>query len=334
MRGIWRHAHLFDEVPELRPELGEGDTPVVELPALAAAWGLDSLALKREDLNPNGSHKDRGLLYQVARRHGPRPQTHVISSSGNAATSAASACAAVGDRLVAFVAPDTDPAKVGRIAARGGVVVQATKPVNFARYAARVFGLVNLRGTADPLASHGYRSLAGELVEAGAEQVLTFSSSGVSATGLLDGFARLGGGPALWSVQSGRCIALARALDADAVEDPDSPAGRLGARNPPGAEELAERLRSGGGGAMAVDSADVARGRGWLVEAGVETSAEGAAVLAGVHRLATQGRLRGRVVAVMTGAAHREEAGPESVELASYLEVRGFFTDVLGLEPR
>lgn len=333
MRGIWRHAHLFEELPTHLPELGEGDTAVLELPKLAACLGLDFLGLKREDQNPNGSHKDRGLLYQIALHRRPQPRTHVISSSGNAATSAAAACAAVGDRLVAFVAHDTEPAKLGRIASRGGVVIKATKPVNFARYASRVFGLVNLRGTADPLASVGYRSLAGELAEIGADHLLTFSSSGVSARGLLGGFERLGGGPALWSVQSGRCIALARALDPRAVEDPDSPAGRLGARSPPGAEELAGRLRARGGGALAVDSAAVARGRARLEAAGVTTSAEGAAQLAALEELAKRGDVRGRVVVVLTGAAHADQAPGDAAEVTSYLDVRAFFTDTLALEP-
>jgi threonine synthase len=333
MKGIWQHAHLLDELPAERPSLGEGNTPLTDLPSLAAQLGLASLRLKREDQNPNGSHKDRGLLFQVAHHRAERPRTHVISSSGNAATSAAAACALTGDRLVAFVAHDTDPAKVGRIAARGGLVVRASKPVNFARYAARVFGLVNLRGTADPSASIGYRSLAGELRSEGADAVVTFSSSGVSVRGILDGFERGGSTPAVWSVQSGRCIALARALDENAVEDPESPAGRLGARNPPGAEAMAQRLAATGGGAVAVDSSTVARGQAWLQAEGVSTSHEGGAVLGGLAQLVGEGRLSGHVVAVMTGAQHAKGVGSEGVEAQSYLDVRGWMIDALGLDP-
>ncbi len=333
MKGLWRHADLFDPLPSIQPTLGEGDTPLTDLPALARSWGLESLRLKREDLNPSGSHKDRGLVFQVASHHGASPRTHVISSSGNAATSAAAACAACGDRLVAFVSADTDPAKLGRIADRGGVVLLADKPVNFARYAARVFGLINLRGTADPLASVGYRSLGAEIAEAGADHALTFSSSGVSAEGMLDGFARRSATTALWSVQSGLCIALARALDADAIEDADSPAGRLGAKNPPGAEALAARLQAGGGGAIALSGSAVERGRAHLRSVGLQGSAEGAAVLAAVQDLARAGRIGGRVVAVITGAAHAPTPPPPVVALSSYLDVRAFFVDVLGLGP-
>ncbi len=332
MKGIWRHASLFEGLDRPELSLGEGDTPLQPLDALAAELGLDSLHLKREDRNPGGSHKDRGLLYQVAAQPGAG-STLVISSSGNAATSGAAACRAAGHRLVAFVSPATNPSKLARIEAAGGLLLSCPKPINFAKYAARVFGLRNLRGTADPLASVGYRSLAGELAEARPDAVLTFSSSGVSLTGMADGFDRLEAGPALWAVQSGLCLGIARALEPDLPDDPRSPAGRLGVRNPPGAAALAERLVGTGGGAVAVSGAEVTSGGEQLRELGVEASPEGAAVLAAVRRLARSGRLRGRVVAVVTGRAHPEgDPAPDMPSVDSYLAVRAFLQQ-LGLEP-
>lgn len=332
MRGIWRHAELFDGVHRPELSLGEGDTPLEPLEELAAELGLESLQLKREDRNPGGSHKDRGLLYQVAALPG-RGATLVISSSGNAATSGAAACRAAGHRLIAFVSPDTNPSKLARIEAAGGLLIACPKPINFARYAARVFGLGNLRGTADPQASVGYRSLAGELAEARADSVLTFSSSGVSMTGIADGFDRLGLDPALWAVQSGLCLGLARALDPSIPDDPESPAGRLGVRNPPGAGELAARLVATGGGAVAVSADEVAAGAARLGARGLHVSPEGAAVVAAVARLAAARRIRGRVVAIVTGRAHADAgAAPAMATLISYLEVRGFL-EQLGLAP-
>ncbi len=332
MRGIWRHASLFEGLDRPELSLGEGDTPLEPLDALAAELGLESLHLKREDRNPGGSHKDRGLLYQVAALPGTG-STLVISSSGNAAASGAAACRAAGHRLLAFVSPATNPSKLARIEAAGGLLLSCPKPINFARYAARVFGLRSLRGTADPLASIGYRSLAGELVPARPDAVLTFSSSGVSLTGMADGFDRLGAAPALWAVQSGLCLGIARALQPDLPDDPASPAGRLGVRNPPGAAALAERLVATGGGAVAVSGAEVASGSDQLRGLGVDASPEGAAVLAAVCRLAGAGRLSGRVVAVVTGRSHPElDPAPEMPSVETYLAVRAYL-EQLGLEP-
>jgi threonine synthase len=314
--GIWRYSEDFDD--DGRPArdaarrgltLGEGETPLVALPDLARRWGLCKLLLKREDANPGGSHKDRGLLYQVVRHAvagggDGRSRTFVLSSSGNAAISAAAACRLTGDRLLVFVAPGTAPHKLARIGGPGALLVETSKPINLARYAARVFGLLDLRGTRDPIATVGYRSLGAEIAAAVPDisALVTFSSSGISLEGIADGLSRRGCRPALWAAQSGECLGIVRVLQPDVEADPGSPAGRLGIRNPPHAADLARRLVGSGGGARALRTAAIAEATGWLAGAGVHTSAEGAAVLAGIAGLAREGRLRDAVVVgVLTG---------------------------------
>ncbi len=341
---IWKHAALFgdDGAPAARARehgwtLGEGGTPLQDRHDLAADLGVARLLLKREDLEPGGSHKDRGVLYQVVRHRGAQPGTCVLSSSGNAAVSAAAACRLTGDRLVAFVSPSTAPGKRARLLASDALVVETLKPINFARYAARVFGLQDLRGTRDPIASVGYRSLAAEVHDAAPEvdALFTFSSSGISIAGIADGYEQLGRTPALWAVQSGSCIGLAKAIDPGVQGDPGSPAGRLGIRNPPDAPAIAQRLVDTGGGAVVVHTEAVLAWSQRLADAGVAVSPEGGAVLAGIA--ATPGLGDATVVAVMTGARHDDDdddapaAAP--ISLDSYLEVRTFFEEQLGLRP-
>lgn len=332
--GIWRHGTLFDDdatVARARAAgwtLGEGDTPLEDRPDLAAAVGCRRLLLKREDLNPGGSHKDRGLLFQVARLGAP---AYVVSSSGNAAISAAAACRATGARLFAFVAADTHPGKMAAIADQGGVLVVAAKPKNFARYAARVFGLPNLRATLDPQASVGYRSLGVELHEAAPDldAVATFSTSGASLAGLGDGLLRCDHPVALWAVQSGTCLGLVRVRQPDTPDDLDSPAGRLGTRTPPDADSLVARLEASGGGAIAVGAEEIEAMRPQL--ALPDVAAEGPAVLAAVARLG--GSLAGQTVAaVITGRERPDGAAPPAEHVGSYLDVRGLL-QAHGLEP-
>ena len=221
-------------------------------------------------------------------------------------------------------------------------VVCTPKPINFARYAARVFGLPNLRGTQDPLASVGYRSLAQEMAEACPEAaaLFTFASSGVSSTGLLDGYERraFGPTPSLWAVQSGRSIGIVRAGDPEIVEELESPAGRLGIRNPPDADALLARLRSTGGGAVVVRSAAIERWAARMENEGLRTSAEGPAVLAAIEDVRASGALRpGPVIAVITGhrsqwdrwtsdadnsADLRAEGPSPPLQVETYLELR------------
>lgn len=341
--GIWRHSDLFDDggapavlARERGWTLGEGETALEDWPDLAAELGLERLLLKREDLNPGGSHKDRGLLYQVAaHRSAGAVGGFVLSSSGNAAVSAAAACARTGDALLAFVSPQTASGKYERLLDSGVQVVVSDKPINYARYAGRVFGLTDLRGSKDPWASIGYRSIAGELAGLRPDALLTFSSSGTSMRGILDGFSQLGMSVACTAVQAGVCLGIARTLDPTLVDEPENPAGRLGIRNPPDAASLATALRESGGGAVVVQTDNVLdaarRFETRLEEAGgpVRVSPEGAAVLAAVIDGARAKRLSGTVVAVITGHGSQwhgmsQPSSPSDrvLAVASYIELR------------
>ena len=76
--------------------LGEGNTPVLELPALAEELGVGRLFTKNEFQNPTGSHKDRMNPFIVARAAERGYQTVTCASSGNEAASLAAYAAAEG----------------------------------------------------------------------------------------------------------------------------------------------------------------------------------------------------------------------------------------------
>lgn len=70
--------------------LGEGDTPLIALPRLAARWGLTGLWAKAEYLNPTGSYKDRiaAATMRAALEQGSRGWVGTSSGNGGAAMSA------------------------------------------------------------------------------------------------------------------------------------------------------------------------------------------------------------------------------------------------------
>ncbi|SFU18838.1 pyridoxal-phosphate dependent enzyme [Mesorhizobium sp. YR577] len=76
--------------------LGEGDTPLVDLPRLAAQCGLEALSIKLESANPTGSHKDRMSAQFVARAKDRNVPSVIAASSGNAGCSIAAYAAAAG----------------------------------------------------------------------------------------------------------------------------------------------------------------------------------------------------------------------------------------------
>ncbi|MGI5826816.1 MAG: pyridoxal-phosphate dependent enzyme, partial [Patescibacteria group bacterium] len=97
-KGIWQYSSYLAPVPvEYQVSLTEGDTPEILLE--------EDLILKREDLNPTGSLKDRGMTFLVSLAGSKGLRDLVLSSSGNAAISAANYCKLAGLNLNVFVSP-------------------------------------------------------------------------------------------------------------------------------------------------------------------------------------------------------------------------------------
>jgi threonine synthase len=90
-------ARFADRLPyRVFPSLGEGGTPLIELPDLAVECGIGALWLKNEGQNPTGSHKDRMMSQAVARALDVAPPGVIAASSGNAGISLAAYAAAAG----------------------------------------------------------------------------------------------------------------------------------------------------------------------------------------------------------------------------------------------
>jgi threonine synthase len=312
---LWRYASLLEpEVPPAhRLSLGEGWTPALASPALAARLGLERLVLKREDLNPLGSHKARGTCFQVARERSRQAPGSwlVLSSSGNAALAAAAYTAAAGLRLAAFLAPATPPAKVRDIARLGATVFLATGPLGLAEALADERGLANLRPSTHPDGVTGYQTLGWELLETvpALEALFMFASSGSGLVGVARAFERADEvtaepwRPRLQVVQGCGVHPLAGPLD---PRPPPEPGGRLGARGARKTRRLGELLRAvraSGGAGWVISDAEAEAAAALLAEHGILTSLEGSAALAAAARAAREAGIRTAGV-VLTGSHH------------------------------
>jgi len=80
--------------------LGEGFTPLVHLRRLGASLGLPNLHAKLEGTNPTGSFKDRGMVVAVAKALEEGAQAIICASTGNTSASAAAYGAAAGLEVV------------------------------------------------------------------------------------------------------------------------------------------------------------------------------------------------------------------------------------------
>src|SRR5712664_3402385 len=122
-RGMYRFRELTPLGPPREPiMLGEGGTPLIPLPRLAAHLGLRHLWGKDEGQNPTGTFKARGLGMTVTRARGLGARGFVIPSAGNAGGAAAVYAARCG-LPCAVIVPRGTPAAAIAEAAIGGAKV-------------------------------------------------------------------------------------------------------------------------------------------------------------------------------------------------------------------
>ena len=86
--------------------------------------------LKREDLNPTGSAKDRAISLQVDYLKSQGFRAAVISSTGNAAISALYYCQKNSINLTVFVSSNINPEKLKLIQAQTKNIVISAQPIS------------------------------------------------------------------------------------------------------------------------------------------------------------------------------------------------------------
>jgi threonine synthase len=122
-QATWRwHALLPVCDPDHIITLGEGDTPIIELPRLAGRLGMRQLFLKDEGRNPTHSFKARGLALAVSKAFELGIRRLVIPTAGNAGSALASYAALAGMQAHIFMPKDTPPANIRQCQLAGAEV--------------------------------------------------------------------------------------------------------------------------------------------------------------------------------------------------------------------
>ncbi|HET7295750.1 MAG TPA: pyridoxal-phosphate dependent enzyme [Gemmatimonadales bacterium] len=116
--GLWRYAPVLPIAdPAHRVTLGEGQSPLLECPALGRRLGVRRLLAKFEGSNPTGTVKDRSSTTAVsAARQFGFTATSVVSS-GNAGSSIAAYSARAGLRSLVFAYEKASAPKLLHMAA-------------------------------------------------------------------------------------------------------------------------------------------------------------------------------------------------------------------------
>ena len=326
---MWRYAPLLPLIAGERPvTLGEGATPLLEVPKAAGIAGVRRVWIKEEGLNPTGSFKARGMSAAVTRARESGCNGLVVPTAGNAGAALAAYGAAAG-LTVRVYAPRETPANIlNTIRSFDADLCLVEGHIGDAGKAARAFaaesGYFDVSTLREPYRIEGKKTMGLELAEqlgwAALPTHIVYPTGGgtgligmwkvfreMRALGWIDADVAL---PRMIVAQAANCAPIVRAHAAGADratpwENPTTHAAGLRVPGPLGDRLILRALRESGGDAAFVDEDEIRSATQWLArETGIDAAPEGGCALAVLQLLAREGRIPGdaEVVVFNTGS--------------------------------
>ena len=323
--GMYRFRELTPLDDREEPvTLGEGGTPLLALPRLAAHLGLRHVWGKDEGQNPTGSFKARGLGMAITRARTLGARGFVIPSAGNAGGAAAVYAAACGLPCAVIVPRGTPPAAIAEAAIAGAHVFTVEGSIATAgKIVAGVapeIGWFDLSTLKEPYRLEGKKTMGLELAEQlgwTLPDVLLYpTGGGTGLVGIPKGFDELrqmgwvSGHTRFVAVQAEGCAPVVKAFHDGAEttaawDDPTTHAAGLRVPSPFAGRQMLRILRESGGDAIAVSERAIVEAQHLLARLeGIWTSPEGAALIAALSVMKDKGDVTAdaRIVIMLTGA--------------------------------
>jgi len=323
---LWRYREVLpvDDDQNI-VSLGEGWTPLLPAPKLAASTGIRELYIKDESQNPTQSFKARGMAAAVSMAKELGARKLAVPSAGNAAGALAAYAARAGVECFIFMPRDTPRANVVECEQTGanvtlldGLITDCGAEVARRKEAEGWFDVSTLK---EPYRVEGKKTLGYELAEQlnwELPDVIIYPTGG--GTGLIgmwkafDEMQQLGWigskRPRMVTVQAAGCAPIVRAFEEGkrfADEFPNAATTASGLRVPKAIGDflILDALRESGGTAVAVtDDELIAATREIGSVEGLFCAPEGAACLPALRKLVSDGLVKpaDQVVLFNTGA--------------------------------
>jgi threonine synthase len=325
---LWRYAAALPLAPgEREVTLGEGMTPLLELPHIAPEIGVRRLWVKDEGINPTASFKARGLMMAVTRAKALGLPGVCVPTAGNAGIALAAYAAAAGMPCRIFAPETTPPPILGSIRAFGAELVLVSGHIGDAGKATMAFakesGHFNVATVREPYRVEGMKTMGYEVAEQlgwRLPDAIVYPTGGGEGTigiwkavgemlewGWLPKDAKR---PRMIIAQAAGCAPLVRAFQAGAEkatpwEAPETHASGLRVPGPLGDRLTLRTLRESKGEAEAVSEEAIRAGTFLLgSKCGIDAAPEGGAALEATRQLVAAGRLArdAEVVVFNTGS--------------------------------
>jgi threonine synthase len=323
---LWRYREVLPvEAEENVVTLGEGWTPLLPAPRLAARVGLRRLRIKDESQTPTQSFKARGMAAAVSMARELGARKLAVPSAGNAAGALSAYSARAGLEAHIFMPKDTPRANVieceqtgAHVTLMDGLITDCGAEVARLKESEGWFDVSTLK---EPYRIEGKKTLGYELAEQldwELPDVIIYPTGG--GTGLIgmwkafDEMESLGWigkkRPRMVTVQAAGCAPIVRAFEEGkrfADEFPNAATTASGLRVPRAIGDflILDALRASGGTAVSVTDEELLAATGEIgASEGLFCAPEGAACLPALRKLIAAGRVGPdeRVVLFNTGA--------------------------------
>jgi threonine synthase len=323
--GMYRFRELTPLGPSEEPiTLGEGGTPLIPLPRLAAHLGLRHVWAKDEGQNPTGSFKARGLGMALTKARTLGVKGLMIPSAGNAGGAAAVYGARGGIPVAVVVPRGTPEAAIAEAVIAGAYVFTvdgsiATAGKLIAGIASKI-GWFDLATLKEPYRLEGKKTMGLEICEQLGWQAPDFlmypTGGGTGLVGIWKAYEELAAmgwikaaQPRFIAVQAEGCAPLVKAWSEKAEtttlwENPVTHAAGLRVPGPFAGRQMLKIMRDTGGHAHAVSEQEIVEAQKLLARVeGIWTAPEAAAALAALCKMKEAGEVDAgsRIVIVLTG---------------------------------
>jgi len=328
--GVWRWTELLPVLDPTRiVTLGEGGTPFLRSERLARACGVRELWLKSDAANPTGSLKDRSITVSATKAVEFGYGVLACDSTGNKASSTAAYAARAGLGSVVFCPKDTPVPKMAQAVLFGARLIRVDghySQINAMYRRLIASGRVKWYdcGTDNPFRYEGKKTYAYEIAQdlgwRAPDRVLHPCAGGMSLVKTWKGFNELRSLgwidrlPRMTAVQAAACAPIVaswrRGLPrVEAVDKRPTIASAVAAADPGLlGDQTLRAVRASGGGAIAVDDAEIVDAVRLLAQDGLMIEPSGAVTVAAVRRGVADGSIdRGEsVVCVLTGSGFKD----------------------------
>jgi len=244
---------------------------------------LDNFYLKREDQNITGSAKDRAIPFQIENLQKNNFTQAVISSTGNAAISAAHFCQQKNIKLTIFLSPHISPQKLNLLKKYDHEIIMSHQPISDAIKFSKSQNAYLLRQSTDPTSLNGYQLIAQELLQQLPQITSIFIPVG-SGTTLLGISQKLPSTVKIFGAQSAANPTISKTFDSDFIPENRLITDALSVKFLPNKDKIITAVKNSSGSSLTIQNEVIISADSYLKSQNIITSLEGALAFAAYQK--------------------------------------------------